>query len=144
MGPFRLEPAGPVQAYKTYELRAPHTTHFRKASCAEVECEAWRNGWVTSIDVNTALGGQQANYIRLHSGRVFTVAELNNLVAFTFSPGQECFREHHVPLEREPFYVVRGGDWRATVGGGRNLSAVNWVDDFATHQERIKTEIEKG
>jgi hypothetical protein len=142
---FRIPPLMEANAYKTYELRAPRSTHFRKTTCAEVDCPAYANGWNTTIDVNTPLGAQQANYIRLHSGRVFTHEWRDkNMVSFTFSPGQQCFAEHRVPLEREPTYVVRPGDWRMPQAGGRTLRAADWVDDFATHQEKLKTQVERG
>jgi hypothetical protein len=143
--PFRFDPQGPVQAYKTYQVKAPRATHFRPATCKEVDCAAYRNGWVTNVDTNTAIGRQQANYIRLHSGRTWAVSEVNNLASFAFPPGQECFREHSVPLEREPLYVVRGGDWRANLGMIRqHVRPADWVDDFATHQQSIADTVERG
>lgn len=145
MSVFRITPKMPVQAYKTYSLRSPRATHTRKATCAEVNCQHQREGWVTRVDVGTELGARQANYIRLHSGRHFSVAEAGTLVTFTFTAGQTCFAEHRVPIDRPAFYVVRGGDWRANTGLiRRHLRGEDWVDDFATHQDKLATEINKG
>lgn len=145
MQPFRLDPAGPVQAYKTYGLSAPRATHFRKATCQEVECKAYAHGWVTTVDTSTTLGAQQANYIRLHSGRSFRVNTLGEMVAFTFAPGQQCFAMHKVSLEREPIMVVRGGDWRANLGLiRRHTRPVDWVDDFAENQQSIVDAQQRG
>lgn len=144
--PFRLDPIGPADAYKTYALAAPISTHRRPASCVEVECDAWRHGWISLIDVSTDIGVQQANYIRLHSGRSFTASEVGTLVTFTFPSGQTCFGEHTVLLEREPIYSVRDGDWRGNPTGRtrRHVRADDWVDDFANHQQQLADRLERG
>lgn len=144
--PFRMTPKMPPEAYKTYALRLPVKTHYRVATCQEVECEAYAYGWVTKIEVTGVLGQRQAKYIRDHCGRKFTWTQVGELLTFTFPPGQQCFGTHHVPLEREPFYVVRGGDWRGNPRGERrrHVNAENWVEDFATHQQTIVDEINKG
>jgi hypothetical protein len=148
-GPFgelRLSPQLPVHVMKTYGIVAPLSTHFRDAVCAEVSCQAYANGWKTIIDVSDAIGRQRANYIRLHSGRQFTVTEQGTLVTFTFHSGQHCFKQHKVRLEREENFVVRGGDWRGNPRqeGFQHKNAADWVDDFANHQDRIATAHERG
>jgi hypothetical protein len=140
----RITPNGPVQAYKTYAVTSPLGSHFREATCAEVDCDASGYGWVTVIDVATDLGRQQAGYIRNHSGRSFTVTEVGTLVTFTFPAGQKCFQTHRVALDREPICSVRGGDWRAVTSPARVLRTDDWIDDFANHQDRLKTRIERG
>ncbi len=139
-----VTPAGPVQAYKTYAVHSPITSHFRDATCQEIECGEYASGWITMIDVATKLGRNQANYIRLHSGRAFTVTEVGTLVTFTFPPGQKCFAQHKIPLDRPEIYTVRGGDWRATTSPARIMRTDDWVDDFANHQDKLKTRIERG
>lgn len=143
---FRPTPRMGVGAYKTYALQLPKTTHYRKAMCQEVECEAYANGWTTTIDLSTELGERQARYIKDRSGRRFTLAENLPMLRFTFPFGQQCFASHQVPLEREPFYVVRGGDWRGNPRGDvrKHTRAADWIDDFATHQQGIVDNIEKG
>lgn len=170
--PFRIVPKMPASAYKTYALSLPKQTHYRKATCQEVEqqctsllsgsiehgtavfcgeshCGPYMHGWVTYVDVSTDLGQRQAYYIRMHSGRSFTtsmVAKQESAIRFTFPPGQQCFADHQVPLERDPFFIVRGGDWRGNPRGEMrsHVRAADWVEDFAEHQQRIVNEIEKG
>jgi hypothetical protein len=144
----RIQPLGPAEAYKTYQIRQPVRTHFRPATCAEVECESYAHGWTTTIDAATPTGVQQARYIVDRSGRAFTQARgMGSLVVFTFAPGQRCFAEHKVPLEREPFYVVKGGDWRGNprrVPVTQHARSDDWVDDFATHQDQLAQRIQRG
>lgn len=143
---FRIKPAGNPEDYKTYQVLQPRKTHFRPASCAEVDCPNYARGWKTTVDVSTQLGRKQANYIRLHSGRRFTFAQTGDLVAFTFSPGQNCFQQHRTSLQRPPLLRIKGGDYR---GNPRNIPTVthrpeDWLDDFGTHQLRLKQALERG
>lgn len=144
----RIEPAGPVQAYQTYALITPRgDTHWRTATCAEVECQAYASGWTTVIDPATELGRKQLAYIRNHSGRAYydTTSLDTTLVELRFPPGQQCFATHRVRVGREPLYVVRGGDWRSNLGGiRRHTRAEHWVEDFAEHQDKIHTIHERG
>ena len=48
--PFRIPPKLPASQRKTYAIKQ----HFRPATCAEVECAPWRNGWTSTFDVSTA------------------------------------------------------------------------------------------
>ena len=127
-----------AEHFKTYQIVAPTSTHFRPATCREVECRSYMNGWRTTVLPDSP----QALYIRRSSGRMF--AESRNpdgTVSFTFSAGQTCFRaaDHRVSLEREPFYVVRDRDFRGNPRGTSPVrrNARDWVDDFATHQQAI-------
>lgn len=136
---FRLEPAAGPEAYKTYGLTAPIKTHTRPGTCGEVECRNYLQGFKIVADISTELGRQQANYIRLHSGRHFTVEENVDLVTFIFPPGQVCFEEHRVSLQREPNFFIKGGDHRGNPLGlpTRRLGSTQWRDDFGEHQEGI-------
>lgn len=146
----RIEPRVPAHLMTTYQISSPIETHTRVAICAEVECPSWAHGFQSTVDVGTDLGAQQANYIRLHSGRHFTYVENRTLVTFTFPPGQKCFREHRVPLGRPELYVVRNGDhrgnrtgWSRSFGAG-DRAARDWVDDFGEHQLKIKEATDRG
>lgn len=140
-----LQPVGPASAYQTYALRAPLSTHFRKATCREVNCPAYLNGWRTIVGT----GSVQAQYIRAKSERVFTEhPQDGGMVEFRFPPGQMCFRaaEHRAPLHREPLYIVRDGDHRGNPTGRRrqHRNGADWVDDFGEHQQRLTDQREKG
>lgn len=144
---FRPEPKLPAAAYKTYQAIKPRKTHFRPATCAEVDCPNRARGWRTVVDVTTALGQKQANYIRLHSGRHFTAEQVgDDLVTFTFAPGQTCFSAHRVDLEREPIFRIKGGDFRGNPLGTPTvtLRPQDWLDNFGEHQELLAARQQKG
>lgn len=141
MQPFRLDPKLSPAHYKTYAIASPLSTHYRDGTCDEAGCLAYRHGWQTSVDESSALGQQQAHYIRKQSGRRFTERRTDlGLTAFEFQAGQRCFTRHKVPLERPEFYVVRGGDWRGDPRGDGSRMHTGpdpWVNDFGEHQERL-------
>lgn len=145
-GLFRIDAKLPIGAMRTYAVRAPLETHWRTASCQEVDCEAYQNGWVTVLDLSTELGEQQARYIKFHSGRHYTVEENYPLVTLTFPPEQQCFRPHQLPLERDPVLIVRDGDWRGNPTGNRRVHTRvdDWVDDFATNQISVAERFNNG
>ncbi len=160
----RITPGLPVADMKTYGIRAPLATHWRKATCTEAECEGHRTGWVTVIVETTPAAPAEgvsvtkmmalvdrdtmrAYYIRHLSGRSFIEStDSSGATVFDFAPGQDCFDEHRVRVERPEIFVVRGGDWR---GNPRREQMTHdrpdyWVEDFADHQDRLATRLDRG
>lgn len=144
MSPFRIEPNLPVTAYKTYGMAFPKQTHTRPATCAEVDCQAYENGWKTVVPSDSP----QAEYIRAKSERHFTETSPDaGLIEFVFPPGQRCFAadQHRVSLERPGIFTVRGGDWRGkTSDVRRHTRAEFWVEDFALNQQAIANAHQRG
>ena len=139
----RITPNAPPAAYKTYAIRSPLATHFRPATCAEVECQAHTKGWRTAVDESTDLGQRQAYYIRKQSGRRFSEhRDEAGLTVFEFEAGQRCFRsdEHRVSLQRPENFLVLGGDYRGNpmrTPAHKHTRPEFWVEDFANHQDKI-------
>lgn len=145
-GPNRIETKLPASAMKTYRITAPRSTHFRPASCAEVDCANHRNGWRVSA---SAVGERELAALRA-GGWKWTVLDVSESEKwYVFPAGQKCLRHstHVLPLEREPFYIVRGGDWRGDprgIGQRMHRRPEDWVDDFATHQGRLADRLAQG
>lgn len=145
---MRIEPTLPPENRTSYHILAPAGTHWRPATCEEVVCRQWRDGWVSRVNTVTAEG--IANYIRHHSGRQFTEEKdvQPGVVLFRFGPGQMCFAaaEHRVRIERPEIYVVRGGDYRGNPRqeGKRFDRPDQWVDEFAEHQQALADRLEQG
>jgi hypothetical protein len=153
----RLPPKLAVTAMQTYEIRSPKSTHFRPATCAEVECPRYMKGWRTIVPADSAAAG----FIRRDKTRRHTEErQPGGLTCFDFGPGQECFdwcadqdclvragadHHHHAPVGRPEHYLLRGGDWRQNLGIKRtHKKPEDWVDDFASHQERIAEAVKRG
>lgn len=136
---FRIPPIGPVDAYQTFEA----TARTRPATCRDVQCEAMEKGWTTVVDVSTDLGRRQANYIRWRSGRHYRADEqLGGKVVFYFPPGQQCFRQHTLPIGA--LFVKRGGDWRAVTSTPVTMREVDWIDDQQNTFDKIRTAQQRG
>lgn len=137
------------------------------ATCAEVECNGWRDGWNTALPAEHDL----VEYIRRGSGRKFVeysaaawnerAAELVQarnaakepgqsleeftplplgMVVFVFEPGQPCFQaaEHRATRAVNPLFQVRD-HWGQPL---RRHSGVDpFLDDFRTHFERVTNDI---
>lgn len=149
--PFRFPPVLPVTAVKTYAVSAPaEGDWWRKATCAEVDCEHHLNGWLTKVDESTDLGKQQAWYIRNKSGRRFTEDRNREpgLTLFVFEAGQACFAadKHRLRTGRPELFVVRDGDWRGNPTGNRRVHQrpEDWVDEFANHQQQLADQTKRG
>jgi hypothetical protein len=134
-----LEPNMPVEAYKTYRIVSPLSTHWRPAQCHEIDCAAYLNGWSVRVEglppqlLHTAKNSGR-RYVEVH------VAEGESWL--NFEAGQPCFKqsEHRVRLDDRPeLYVVRDGDWRGNPTGRvrKHANAQDWTDDFGEHQQRL-------
>lgn len=141
---FRLEPALPVQAMKTFQVTRPWATHWRPATCQEAGCAHYEQGWQTIVPADSPA----AEYIRRGSGRKFAEQQTaEGLAAFTFEAGQPCFASdrHRIPVERPEIFTERGGDFRGNPRGEHRVhTADTWVDAFASHQDKLKTAFERG
>lgn len=125
------------RTHKAYSLAAPLRTHFRKARCEEVECKHNREGWTYNVAM---LDEELIRAIRV-SGRRYKEVQYQGSTYWVFVPEQQCFAEHTIRLDREPFYFVTPNAKNLIVPAAKqHANGDNWVDDFATHQDRIKTE----
>jgi len=143
----RMKPKAPAQYYKTYGVHSPVETHYRDATCHEVECPNSLKGWVTKLDVSTVAGADTANWVRMKSGRHYTYEQKGTIVTFHFPPGQKCFIPHKVALGRPELFVVTGGDWRGnpmSIAEYKHKNAENWVEDCALHQDAIAKIAQRG
>lgn len=138
----RPDPVGPVQAYKTYSIETPVETHWKETSCEDAGCLNHHSGFKTSVDVSTEFGKKQAWYITQRSGRKFTESQDGTVVTFIFPPGTECFATHRVRADRPPLLLVRNGDWRRYLGRPTiHNTPEAWVDDFASHQDKLISQV---
>lgn len=143
--PFRVTPAGPVHAYQTWQIHTPKTPdYYQPASCEDVDCEHWLNGWQTRIPA-TAEG---LLYTARHCGRPYAERAEDGEVVFVFAPGTPCFKAatHRIKVGRPELFIVRGGDWRGNPTGEHRIHSRpdDWVDEFRTHTEKLHAQQERG
>lgn len=146
-GRKRVEPKGPVGAYATFRVANPRATHTRPATCEEVGCKPFLNGFLVTCNEATDLGQRQAAYLREHrrDGR-----ERNGPggTEFVFLPGSRCMgTDHRVLLDRPPVCLVRPGDWRGNPGGAharRTVHVSEWLERFALNQDKLAEKVKRG
>lgn len=142
----RIAPLGSARNYETYAIVAQPDTGI-VSSCREAGCQAWANGWETTVDESTALGKNQASYIRRKSGRTFremkTGPEDKQLTVFRFEPGQRCFAEHKT---KRDLFLKRDGDFRGNPTGNGKVHANgrDWIEDLVEHEMKLTDIREKG
>lgn len=136
----------PGNLTKSYQILAPKSTHFRPASCKEVNCPNYLFGWKTVIDASTDLGQKQAHYIEKMSGRGFKKeTDAAGIITYTFEAGQQCFKPHQVRKENsQELYLVKDGTARRADNVRRHANAADWVDDFQNHQDKLKETLDRG
>ena len=141
----RITPQGRVQDYKTYQIVSPVSTHWRTATCAEVDCPNYLKGWKIRIE---GLPPEMAHAART-SGRKYTELDVTeNEHWLIFEAGQPCFRasEHRKLLDKQEIFVVRDGDFRGNPTGNvrKHTSPDHWVEDFSEHQDKLARQIQQG
>jgi hypothetical protein len=108
----------------------PRETHWREASCREVGCNQYLNGWQTVLSTNDIAN---VGYIR-RSGLGFREEREGQLVRFIFEPGQECFKGraggHRTPVERDP--LLRRDN--------QVMAPLEWLDRMNDDLYRIREE----
>lgn len=147
--PFRIQPAMPPQMYKTHTILQPLATHWRRATCAEVGCPRYLNGWKSVLDLSGQEGRNCALWIRSMSGLRFTEEVTGPAeVTFRFPPGQMCARadRHRVPVGRPPILSVRDGDFRGNPSGRKHVfgRAEDWRDDLGEHLDTLREQRARG
>ncbi len=141
-----------------HRVVSPKATHFRDATCREVDCEKYLLGWSQTLPAHD----DNVNWIRfVLTGYHFTerseirlVPDLRDghegefiaepTVIFTFPAGQPCFRQgHKVTLERTPFFYKGslGNIERSVLGDHRirvRQEPLEWMDNLGNKLVRGK------
>lgn len=139
-----MRPELPASAFQTFTIKRPRTPDFwRTATCDEIECEAWRDGWETRIDLSTELGQRQAAYIVKRSGRSFSQEREGDMIIFVFTPGQRCFREHKVAIERDPIWIARPDNARPD-RIRKHTRGADWVENMQEEFGKVAEDRKRG
>lgn len=140
--------------HQTYAIRSPQGTHYRPATCEEVNCSAWRDGWWLRGDLlPDVLKATVVNSGKRYERLVITSAEVNEVYPeageyWVFEAGQACFRsgQHTVRLERPAFYFVgkHPVQQQLQIARATPMAEVDFVDHMGTHLDQLRTRIERG
>ena len=125
--------------HKTYSISAPRNTHWRKATCEEVDCKYFREGWTYDF---RQLDHELLRAIELaQPRRHYRKVQHLGVEYWVFAPGQPCFAGHEKRIDRPEFFFVTPNSKHLIVPKAtQHANWDNWQDDFANHQERVKKE----
>ena len=105
-------------AEQHFRVLMPAATHREYATCVDVNCSHYREGWATVVAVDSP----QERYIRKDSGREFRVEETSDsIVTFVFAPGQRCFQQHTALNGGGPFDPHETREGRRVQGRGKEF-----------------------
>lgn len=139
----RWTPRMESSQYRTFMASAPLTTHFRPATCREVSCAAYENGWSFDKAVLTP-----SDYYRVtHSGKRYREVNIGpNQTYLVFESGQFCFDKHTIRLQRPEEFFTGRGDWRTfNIHHAKRIkSSDEFADRLGTHLEVVKEVIKRG
>lgn len=138
----RPDPLLPVTKMVTHAILQPLLTHWRSATCAEVDCAHYLNGWGVAkrhVDDRLLAAIKQAGY------RFSTIEIEEGQDHLWFEAGQPCFKagDHRLPVGRDPLFVARSGDWRGNPDGANAKPLVfsgadAWKDSIGTTLDRCQ------
>lgn len=142
----RPMPLLPPEKRKTFSILMPTETHWRKATCKEVDCPRYLSGWKAQVEVMTP---QQIHSIKQGGWRYRVLQVKPGETWWLFEAGQSCFQaaDHRIQLGKPELFVVRDGDWR---GNPRRTPTVRhkrpefWVEQFSEHQDKLAKAREQG
>ena len=109
---------------------SPLDTHWRPATCKEVDCPDYLHGWSTIVPDPSP----QSEYIRHRSGRRYLESSKQGIVTFKFFHGQRCFDQHKLKLERDPILVKNR----------QLMEGTQWMDNLSEGLYRREQTLRKG
>ena len=123
-----------IRRTNNYQITWPKDTHFRTATCEEVDCAQYINGWITRV----IIGSPQDRYIRKDQSRKQAAVKTSaGEIDYYYEPGQQCFRAHTTKIERAPFFTVNAPGRKVNQPGResgrlrrRNMDFDRWADEF--------------
>lgn len=139
-------PLLPASARKTFSILMPTESHWRKATCVEVDCPRYLKGWKAQVEVMTPA---QIHSIKAAKYKYRELSVKPGETWWLFEAGQACFQaaDHRIQLGKPELFVVRDGDWR---GNPRRTPALRhkrpelWVEQFSEHQANLARAREAG
>lgn len=109
----------------SFQAAAPLATHWRAATCQEVDCEAYLLGFKLVLDEKFHAGSIDALRTLKHGRHFEERHETEGWIEFHFPPGQQCFKRHITGAGRDPI-MLHGINGNVR----RHVRALDWHEDM--------------
>ena len=127
-----------IQPISRYQVTWPKDTHWRRATCAEVDCPRYLLGWTTTVEANSP----QYDFIQADRERHYRAEVIGDgLIALHYPPGQRCFGSNHwakIDPERGPWLTKNLPGLEAGRVELNAMEPARWMDEFNTAAEGRK------
>lgn len=116
-----------VPGRQHFSILWPLSTHWRQASCREVNCPRYVLGFTVKLDESIESHHGAAEDVRHKYGMEFVeYKDAEGLTTFEFSPGQECFEgragRHRIKLDRPEVLTQRTAQGTRRFSRGREFN----------------------
>ena len=117
-----------IQPTDKYQVTWPKNTHFRRATCQEVDCDQFLKGWVT---IKIQIDSTEDCYIRNDKTRKSVGVRMeDNTMSYFFEAGQPCFRSHRATSKKPPLLTVNQPGRESARLIRANMDFDEWTDRF--------------
>lgn len=121
---------------KRFAITSPTNTHTKSATCEEVDCEYNKAGWKVRVET---LSSKESYKAATESGRYYTEQKVAPGETYlVYPPGQQCFAQHRVSIDRPEFYYVKDRE-----GLRKNIHPEAWVEEHSVDLTKLKNKIEQ-
>lgn len=121
---------------QSYRVAMPLATHWEPATCADVDCPHYLNGWATLLPAGDPL----VETLR-KSGRSYREEQGDaGMLRFVFAAGQPCFRAstHRQQTGRPALYIHGNRETQES----RVVQSSEWQERFAETLDGLREERE--
>lgn len=141
----RVEPKLPASAMRSHLILAPEQTHFRAATCEEIQCPQFLKGYGVPLkDIDAEDLGLLRSFIETYKLKASRVEIKDGEWHLWFEAGQRCLRAstHRMRIEKPEIFVVRDGDHRGNPLGTDPIifsGADAWADSLQTNLDKLRS-----
>ena len=119
-----------IQRTSQYQVTWPKESHWRRATCDEVDCPRYLLGWTTTVEADSP----QYDFVRADKERHYR-AEVtgDGLITLHYPAGQRCFGSNHwakIDPERGPWLTKNLWGLEAGRVEHNAMEPARWVDEF--------------
>lgn len=140
-----------LDTHRTFSAVMPAATHFEPATCEQVQCQRWAEGFAVLIDTSTQEGRDRYDWIKAHpGGRSWYRSQEGDVARLDYPPGNQCYEQHRRMLDKPALLLVRRGahTQRGVVDRlpveRQHVSGANFMEDLREHTTTVLDIQRKG